>query len=62
MRGLVVAPERAQSLEAHDLRIVEVAQALHIEHDDLAQPRQPLTHFERLVELLVVLDEQVHDA
>ena len=62
MRGVVLAPERAQRVEAHHLRIVELAQAVHVEHDDLAQLRQPRAHFQHLVELLVVLDEQVDRA
>ena len=38
--------------------VVQAAQAFHIEHDDLAQLRQPVAHFQRLVQLLVVFDKQ----
>ena len=62
MCGVVFAPDHAQRIEADDLGILEVAQAVHVEHDDLAQARQFGSGFERLVELLVVLDEQVDRA
>ena len=62
MRRVVFAPDHAQRVEADHLRIVEVAQAVHVEHDDLAQVRQPRAHLQRLVELLVVLDEQIDRA
>jgi hypothetical protein len=39
-------------------RVVELAQAFHVEHDDAAQPRQAGAHLERLVELLVVFHEE----
>ena len=37
----------------------KVAQALHVEHDDLPQARRALAHGQDLVELLLVLHEQV---
>jgi hypothetical protein len=52
------AAQLAQRVEADHLRIVEVAQAFHVEDDDLPQQRQALAHLQRLVELLLVLDEQ----
>ena len=52
------AAELAQRLEADHVRIAEFVQPLGVEHDDLAQAGQPRAHLERLVELLLVLDEQ----
>ena len=54
----VVASGGHELVERDDHRVAEGAQALHVEHDDLAQGRAALAHVERLVELLVVLDEQ----
>ena len=62
MRGVVVAADLAQRVEAHHLRVGKVAQSVHVEHEYLAQLWQPGAHLERLVELLVVLDEQVDRA
>ena len=56
------APRRTQLFEADHHRIAEAVQPLHVEHDDLAQVRQPRAHLQRLVELLLVLDEQVDRA
>ncbi len=53
---------RAMPVQRHHVGIVQVAQALHVEHHDLAQPRQLRPDFQRLVELLFVLDEQHHGA
>ncbi len=50
--------ERAELAERHDLRVLELAQAFHVEHDDLLQVRRALAHGQDLVELLLVLDEQ----
>ncbi len=57
---VVVGTQRAQRLERHHLGVVEVAQAVHVEDDDLAQLRQALAHFQDLVELLLVLHEHDH--
>ena len=45
-------------IEGDDHRITESRQAFHVEHDDLLERRATPAHFERLIELLVVLDEQ----
>ena len=50
--------ERAQLVQRHHLRVGESAQALHVEHDDLAQTGRALSHRQDLVELLLVLHEQ----
>ncbi len=58
MRLRMHAAEFAQGHQVDHAGIGEIAQALHVHDDDLAQPRQHLAHLERLVELLLVLDEQ----
>jgi hypothetical protein len=52
------AAQFAQLRQAENTGVVQLVQAFHVEHDDLAQHRQLLAHLERLVELLVVFDEQ----
>ena len=54
----VVAARRHELVERDHHRIVEGAKPLHVEHDDLAQAGTAVAHVERLVELLVILDEQ----
>ncbi len=49
---------RAQRSEVHHRRVVEAAQPLGVEDDNLAQQRQVLAGLEGLVELLFVLDEE----
>ena len=58
VRLAVAAAELAQGGEREHAIVVEVAQAFGVEDDDPGEPRQPRAHGERLVELLVVLDEQ----
>jgi len=53
----VIASERTQRVQAHDPRVLQVAQPLHVEHHDPLQARQPFAHLQHLVELLLVLDE-----
>ena len=62
MRLMVLGAEATQLLEADHHRIAEAMQPVHVEHDDLAEVRQPRAHLERLVELLLVLDEEVDRA
>ena len=62
MRPVVLGAEARELREADHHRIAEAVQPLHVEHDDLAEVRQPRAHLERLVELLLVLDEQVDRA
>ncbi|MNS90533.1 hypothetical protein D3C72_1245880 [compost metagenome] len=54
----VRSAEGAQRVQAHHARVVELAQAFHVEHDHAAQAGQAGAHFERLVELLVVFHEE----
>jgi hypothetical protein len=58
--GQTLAAQLAQALEADHLFVVQLAQALHVPDHDAAQQRQALAHFQYLVELLVVLDENQH--
>jgi hypothetical protein len=58
--GEAFAAHFAQALEADHLFVVQVAQALHVPDHDAAQERQARAHFQHLVELLVVLDENQH--
>jgi hypothetical protein len=58
MRAIVHRAGGAQVLQARHHRVGEVGEALHVEHDDPGQQRQVRAHLERLVELLVVLDEE----
>ena len=53
-----VLPSARELGERHHLRVFELAQALHVEHDDLLQVRRALAHGQDLVELLLVLHEQ----
>ena len=62
MRPVVLGAEAPQLVEADHHRIAEAMQPVHVEHDDPAEVRQPRAHLERLVELLVVLDEEVDRA
>jgi hypothetical protein len=60
-RGMLACVGLAQSrklLERHDLRVLEVAQPVHVEHDNPLQARRALANAEDLVELLLVLHEQ----
>ncbi|MDT4863862.1 hypothetical protein FQZ97_985880 [compost metagenome] len=54
----VFAAQGAQGVEADHLRVVQIAQAFHVEHHDLLQSGQPLAHLQGLVELFVVFHEQ----
>ena len=54
----VAAAEFAQGVQANDVGVIQPAQAFHVDHHDLAQERQALTHFQGLVELFVVFDKQ----
>ena len=58
MRSQIAFAQGAQGVQADDVRVVQGAQALHVEHHNLAQERQLGAHFERLVQLLVVFDKQ----
>ncbi len=62
MRRVVFTAELAQTVQADDAGVIQVTQAFHVEHDDLAQQRQARAYFECLVELLVVFDEQYRGA
>ena len=48
----------AELAEQNHLRVCKLAQAFHVEHDDLLQMRRALAHGQDLVELLLVLHEQ----
>ena len=54
----VVAAQRTQLLQPDDHGVIEAAQALQVEDDDVPQLGQLFAHFQGLVELLVVLDKQ----
>ena len=54
------ASQRAQGIQAHHGRIVQLVQAFHVEHDDALDMGQALAGLQVLVELLVVLDKQEH--
>jgi hypothetical protein len=56
--GRMRAAQLAQRVQAHHARVLEIAQALHVEHDDLVQEGQAAAHRQHLVELLFVFDEQ----
>ncbi len=57
--GRVVRPaERQQFIERHDQRVVEIAEAFHVEDEDLGDAGAAPAHPDELVELLLVLDEQ----
>ena len=58
MRRVVLASQRTQALEAEHVGVVQVAQALHVEHHDLLQAWQLPADFQRLVQLFVVFHEQ----
>ena len=50
--------ERAQGVQADHTRVVQIAQAFHVKHHDLAQPRQLRANLKSLVELFVVFHKQ----
>ena len=52
------AAQGAQRIQTDDVRLIKLVQPLHIEDHNLAQQRQALAHFQRLVELLIVFDKQ----
>ena len=56
---LDLRPSSTRSSSDITIGSAEPAQALHVEHDDLAQARRALAHGQDLVELLLVLHEQV---
>ena len=49
-----------QRLPAHDHGVMELLQASHVKHHDVAQARQLIAHRQGLVELLVVFHKQHH--
>ena len=56
--GQVVAAQSPQLIQPDHHRVIEAAQALEVEDDDVPEPGQLLAHFQGLVELLVVFDKQ----
>ena len=58
VRGLVRATHVLELLEANHLGVIQVAQALHVEHHDMAQVGQAGARLKGFVELFVILNKQ----
>ena len=56
--GIEFATQLAQIIQRQDVGIVQPTQAFHVQHHHLAQLGQLVTHFQRLVQLFVVLHKQ----
>ena len=58
VRDQIVSAKFAQAVQAHDARVIQAAQAVHVKYHYFAQTRQLRAHRQGFVQLLVVFNKQ----